>query len=40
VVAKEGSLEAVQAVAGDREVKSIGTFPAQHLEFFEVSAAK
>jgi 4-amino-4-deoxy-L-arabinose transferase-like glycosyltransferase len=40
VVAKEGSLGAVQAVAGDREVKSIGTFPPQHLEFFEVSAAK
>ena len=40
VVAKEGSLEAVQAVAGDREVKSIGTFPPQHLEFFQVSAAK
>ena len=40
VVAKEGSLGAVQAVAGDREVKSIGTFPPQHLEFFQVSAAK
>ena len=40
VVAKEGSLGAVQAVAGDREVKSLGTFPPQHLEFFEVSAAK
>ena len=40
VVAKEGSLGAVQAVAGDREVKSLGTFPPQHLEFFQVSAAK
>jgi hypothetical protein len=40
VVAKEGSLGAVQAVAGDREVKSIGTFPFQRLEFFQVSAAK
>src|SRR6478609_17092 len=40
VVAREGSLSAVQAVAGDREVKSIGTFPPQHLEFFQVSAAK
>jgi 4-amino-4-deoxy-L-arabinose transferase-like glycosyltransferase len=40
VVAKEGSLGAVQAVAGGREVKSIGTFPQQHLEFFQVSAAK
>jgi 4-amino-4-deoxy-L-arabinose transferase-like glycosyltransferase len=40
VVAREGSLGAVQAVASDREVKSIGTFPPQHLEFFQVSAAK
>src|SRR5258707_1631919 len=40
VVAREGSLGAVQAVAGDREVKSIGMFPPQHLEFFVVSAAK
>jgi 4-amino-4-deoxy-L-arabinose transferase-like glycosyltransferase len=40
VVAREGSLGAVQAVAGDREVKNIGTFPPQHLEFFQVSAAK
>jgi 4-amino-4-deoxy-L-arabinose transferase-like glycosyltransferase len=40
VVAKEGSLGAVQAVAGDREVKSIGTFPPQHLEFFMVGPAK
>jgi 4-amino-4-deoxy-L-arabinose transferase-like glycosyltransferase len=40
VVAKEGSLGAVQAVAGDRQVTSIGTFPPQHLEFFLVSAAK
>jgi len=40
VVAREGSVGAVKAVAGDREVKSIGTFPPQHLEFFQVSAAK
>jgi 4-amino-4-deoxy-L-arabinose transferase-like glycosyltransferase len=40
VVAKEGSLGAVQAVVGDRQVTSIGTFPPQHLEFFQVSAAK
>jgi 4-amino-4-deoxy-L-arabinose transferase-like glycosyltransferase len=40
VVAREGSLGAVQAVAGDRQVTSIGTFPPQHLEFFLVSAAK
>jgi hypothetical protein len=39
-VAKEGSLGAVQAVAGDRQVTSIGNFPPQHLEFFLVSAAK
>jgi 4-amino-4-deoxy-L-arabinose transferase-like glycosyltransferase len=40
VVAREGSLGAVQAVAGNRQVTSIGTFPPQHLEFFQVSAAK
>jgi len=40
VVAREGSLSAVQAVAGDRQVKSIGIFAPQHLEFFLVSAAK
>jgi 4-amino-4-deoxy-L-arabinose transferase-like glycosyltransferase len=40
VVAREGSLSAVQAVAGDRKVTSIGTFPPQHLEFFLVSPAK
>jgi 4-amino-4-deoxy-L-arabinose transferase-like glycosyltransferase len=40
VVAKEGSLGAVQAVVGNRQVLSIGTFPLQHLEFFQVSAAK
>ncbi len=40
VVAKEGSLEAVQAAVGDRAVKSLGTFPSQHLEFFMVSGPK
>jgi hypothetical protein len=40
VVAKEGSLGAVQAAVGDRQVTQMGTFPAQHLEFFQVSAAK
>ena len=40
VVAKEGSLGAVQAVVGDRQVTPIGTFPAQHLEFFQVGPAK
>src|SRR4029077_17357584 len=36
VVARQGSLGAVQAVVGDRQVTSIGTFPPQHLEFFQV----
>jgi 4-amino-4-deoxy-L-arabinose transferase-like glycosyltransferase len=40
VVAKEGSLGAVQAAVGSRQVLPIGTFPLQHLEFFQVSAAK
>jgi 4-amino-4-deoxy-L-arabinose transferase-like glycosyltransferase len=40
VVAKEGSLGAVQAAVGNRQVLSIGTFPLQRLEFFQVSAAK
>ncbi|MGZ4868374.1 MAG: glycosyltransferase family 39 protein [Candidatus Angelobacter sp.] len=40
VVAKEGSLGAVQAVAGNRQVLPLGTFPPQHLEFFLVNAAK
>jgi 4-amino-4-deoxy-L-arabinose transferase-like glycosyltransferase len=40
VVAKEGSLGAVQAAVGNRQALPIGTFPPQHLEFFQVSAAK
>jgi 4-amino-4-deoxy-L-arabinose transferase-like glycosyltransferase len=40
VVAREGSLGAVQAAVGNRQVLPIGTFPPQHLEFFQVSAAK
>jgi 4-amino-4-deoxy-L-arabinose transferase-like glycosyltransferase len=40
VVAKEGSLGAVQAVVGSRQVTPLGAFPPQHLEFFRVSAAK
>ena len=40
VVSKEGSLGAVQAAVGSRQVLPIGTFPPQHLEFFQVSAAK
>ena len=40
VVAKEGSMGAVQAVVGNRQVTPLGAFPPQHLEFFLVSAAK
>jgi 4-amino-4-deoxy-L-arabinose transferase-like glycosyltransferase len=40
VVAKEGSLGAVQAAVGSRRVLPLGAFPQQHLEFFQVSAAK
>jgi 4-amino-4-deoxy-L-arabinose transferase-like glycosyltransferase len=40
VVTKEGSLGAVQAAVGNRQVSIIGTFAPQHLEFFLVSAAK
>jgi len=40
VVAREGSLGAVQGAVGNRQVLPIGTFPPQHLEFFQVSAAK
>ncbi|HEY2497697.1 MAG TPA: glycosyltransferase family 39 protein [Candidatus Angelobacter sp.] len=40
VVAKEGSLAAVQAAVGDRQVVPLGAYPPQHLEFFQVSAAK
>ncbi|HEV8491292.1 MAG TPA: glycosyltransferase family 39 protein, partial [Candidatus Angelobacter sp.] len=40
VVAKEGSLGAVQAAVGSRQVLPLGAFPQQHLEFFQVSAAK
>ena len=40
VVAKEGSLGAVQAAVGNRQVLPLGAFPQQHLEFFQVSAAK
>jgi 4-amino-4-deoxy-L-arabinose transferase-like glycosyltransferase len=40
VVAKEGSLAAVQAVVSGRQVTSLGAYPPQHLEFFQVSAAK
>lgn len=40
VVTKDGNLAAVQAAVGSRPVKPLGEFPAQHLEFFEVDAAK
>jgi len=40
VVAKEGSLGAVQAAVGSRQVLPLGAFPQQHLEFFQVSPAK
>jgi 4-amino-4-deoxy-L-arabinose transferase-like glycosyltransferase len=40
VVAKMGSLGAVQAVAGDRSVTTIGNFPPRQLEFFLVGPAK
>src|SRR5947209_5397631 len=37
VIAKEGSEGAVQAMVGNRQVREIGSFPPQHLEFFLVS---
>ena len=37
VIAKEGSEGAVQAMVGNREVRQIGSFPPQHLQFFLVS---
>ena len=40
VVTKEGNIAAVQAAVGNRQVKSLGDFPAQHLEFFQIDAAK
>jgi hypothetical protein len=40
VVAKEGSLGAVQAVVGERHVTAIGSLPLRHLEIFLVDAAR
>jgi 4-amino-4-deoxy-L-arabinose transferase-like glycosyltransferase len=40
VIARQGSADAVQALAGDRVVIRLGSFPPQHLEFFLVSNAK
>lgn len=37
VVAREGSRDAVQALAGERQVSSLGRYIPQHLEFFLVS---
>ena len=37
VIAREGNASAVQAAAGGRQVKALGSFPPQHLEFFLVS---
>ncbi|HKV93684.1 MAG TPA: glycosyltransferase family 39 protein [Candidatus Angelobacter sp.] len=40
VVARRGSLDAVQAVVGDRSVTPIGEFQQRQLQFFLVGAAK
>ena len=40
VVARKGSLGAVEAVVGNRNVVSIGEFPPRQLEFFLVETAK
>jgi 4-amino-4-deoxy-L-arabinose transferase-like glycosyltransferase len=40
VVARKGSLGAVQAVVGERTVTPTGEFPARQLEFFMVGPAK
>jgi 4-amino-4-deoxy-L-arabinose transferase-like glycosyltransferase len=40
VIARQGSYKEVQEQVGARAVASMGDFPAQHLEFFLVSAAK
>ncbi len=40
VVAKQGSIGAVQAVVGDRTVTYVGKFPPRQLEFFLVGPAK
>jgi len=40
VVAREGSRDAVQALAGERQVSSLGRYLPQHLEFFLVSNHK
>lgn len=40
VITKAGNGDAVQAAVGPREVKALGGFPPQHLEFFLVSRAR
>lgn len=40
VICKAGSADAVRAVVSPRQVKALGGFPLQHLEFFLVSSAK
>ncbi|MGC2697088.1 MAG: glycosyltransferase family 39 protein [Candidatus Angelobacter sp.] len=40
LIAPQGNYQEVQKQVGDRAVASIGDFPARHLEFFLVSAAK
>jgi 4-amino-4-deoxy-L-arabinose transferase-like glycosyltransferase len=39
VICKAGSGDAVRAVVSPRQVKALGSFPPQHLEFFLVSSA-
>src|SRR5207245_8883765 len=38
LVATEGSQPQIARIAGDRRVSRLGNFPAQHLEYFWVSA--
>ncbi|HEX7284781.1 MAG TPA: glycosyltransferase family 39 protein [Candidatus Angelobacter sp.] len=40
VIAREGSRDAVQALAGERQVTFLGRYNPQHLEFFLVSNSK
>lgn len=37
LIAREGSMEAVQAVAGPRQITKLGNFAPQHLDIFLVS---
>jgi len=40
VVTKEGNGDAIQALVGERQIVSLGGFPPQHLEFFQVAGVK